>query len=164
MTTSHDSQIKNDIRARELLQKFFNQHNANPEIHIWPDESRAYVASEAAEMYPVVARIINDHGTQVCDADDQSSINDAIYGEYEQFLEVAEEQIKAETEQRENVNDGMQHESWLHTWEGRNGYYFCFSGINKDGLSSESEDVGPFESRKEASEAAHEAMESLNDA
>jgi hypothetical protein len=162
--TNLDSQIKNDIRARELLQKFFNQYGCNPELHIWPDESRAYVASDADALYPIVARIINDHGTQVCDTGDPSSTNDAIYGEYEHFCEVAEEQIKDETQQSEDVNDGSQRESWLHTWEGKDGYYYCFSGVNKDGLCSESEDVGPFESRKEASEAAHEAMESTNDA
>jgi hypothetical protein len=148
MATNYDSIAKNDIRARELLQAFFNQYDANPEIHIWPDESRAYIASDADQMYPLVARIIQQHGTQVCDIDDRGDINNAIYGEYEHFCEVAAEQIKSETQESEDVNDGTQQESWLHTWEGPDGFYFCYSGVNRDGLYSESEDVGPFESRE----------------
>ena len=154
MTVNLDSQINNDIRARELMQAWFNQYGVNPELHVWADDSRAYIASDADTMYPQVAAVINAHGTQVCDADDSSSINDAIYGEYEHFCEVAAEQIKNETQQSEDVNDGTQRESWLHTWEGADGFYFCFSGITRDGLYSESEDVGPFESRDEARDNA----------
>lgn len=154
MMTNHDSQIKNDIRARELLQAFFNQHDINPEMHIWPDESRAYIASDAATMYPAVALVINQHGTQVCDADDTGSINDAIYGEYEHFCEVAADLIREETKESEDINDGTQRESWLHIWEGEDGYYFCYSGVNRDGMYSESEDVGSFLSRDDAREYA----------
>lgn len=156
--TNLDSQINNDIRARELLQAFFNEHGVNPELHIWADDSRAYIASDADALYPQVAAVINDHGTETCDAEDVSSINNAIYGEYEHFCSIAEEQIKVETEQREDINDGTQRESWLHTWEGMDGWYYCFSGINRDGLYSESEDVGAFDSRDEARESALEAI------
>lgn len=156
MKPSLDSQIKNDIRARELMQAWFNEYDANPEIHIWQDTQSAYIASDAEAMYPVVALIINQHGTQVCDADDTGDINAAIYGEYEHFCEVAAEQIKGETQTSEDINDGTQRESRLHTWEGADGFYFCFSGVNRDGLYSESEDVGPFESREDAIAAGME--------
>lgn len=158
MTTNLDSQIKNDIRARELLQAWFNQYDVNPEIHIWQDTRSAYIASDADEMYPIVADIINQHGPVVCGADDRGDVNIAIYAEYEQFCAAAATQIKEETQESEDINDGTQRESWLHTWEGADGYYFCFSGTNRDGLYSEGEDVGPFESREDArTEALSEA-------
>lgn len=160
MTISVDSQIKNDIRARELLQAFLNERGVNPEVHIWQDEERAYIASDAAQMYPLVAAALNVG----YEDDDRSFVNDELMSRYEQFREEAERLIRDETAEREDVNDGSQRESWLHTWEGKDGYYYCFSGINRDGLYSESEDVGPFESREEASASAHEAMESMNDA
>lgn len=152
MTTNHDSMNSNDIRARELMQAWFNEHGINPVIRLndngYGDASLELIDGFAT--YAETALIINQHGTQVCDADDTSDINTAIYGEYEHFMEVAAEQIKEETKESEDINDGTQRESWLHTWEGKDGFYFCYSGINKDGLYSESEDVGPFEYRSDA--------------
>lgn len=159
MATNYDSIIANDIRARELLQAFFNRYDTNPELHIWPDERRAYIASYAAVTYPVVAHVINEYGTETCDGDDMSSVNDAIYGEYEYFCKEASVTIKEETQQSEDVNDGSQRESWLHTWEGKDGFYYCFSGVNRDGLYSESEDIGPFESREQAHDVAMSDVE-----
>lgn len=156
MTTNHDSQIKNDIRARELLQAFLNERGVNPEIHIWPDGQRAYIASDAATMYPAIAQALRVE----FDGEDTSAVNDELYEQYEYYCKQAAEQIREETKESEDVNDGSQRESWLHTWEGVDGYYFCFSGVNRDGLYSESEDVGPFESRKDAREQALADVES----
>lgn len=156
MTTNMDSINQNDIRARELLQAWFNEHGINPVIRLndLGDGDASLELIEGFATYTEVAEVINAHGTQACDAEDKSSINDAIYGEYEHFSRIAAEQIKDETKESEDINDGSQRESWLHTWEGKNGYYFCFSGVNRDGMYSESEDVGPFESREDAREYA----------
>lgn len=156
MTTNYDSLNQNDIRARELMQAWFNSYGINPIIRL---NDRGYGDAglellDGFASYVDVARVINEHGTQVCDTEDQSSINDAIYGEYEHFQETAEKEIAEKTKESEDINDGTQRESWLHTWQGRDGFYYCYSGINRDGLYSESEDAGPFESREDARNAA----------
>lgn len=160
MGVNYDSVNQHDIRARQLLQDFFNEHGINPELHVWPDEGRGYIASYAEVTYPHVADIINAYGTQACDREDIGSINNAIFGEYEYFCGEAAAKIQEETKQSEDINDGSQLEHWLHTWEGKDGFYFCFSNTTRDGLYFESEDIGPFESRDDA---RNEALASIED-
>lgn len=49
----------------------------------------------------------------------------------------------------------------LHSWQGEDGYYACYSGFYQ-GLISESEDVGPFDSREDAEAAVLDAYEEVN--
>ena len=69
-------------------------------------------------------------------------------------LAEAEEALESETVDREGTKV-----CWLHTWRSKTGWYYCFSGVNEQGLYSESEDCGPYPSREAAREAAHKEIE-----
>lgn len=152
MNTNLDCQVENSTRACQLLQEFFGEHGINPEIHIWTDEQSARIVGGAS--YARVAEIINRHGTQCCNSDDTLDVNTALYGEYEHYCEVAAKQIAEETNENISVRTGA-----LHTWQGKDGYYYCFSSVRNDGIYSESEDVGPFEDRQDAIDAAMDTIE-----
>lgn len=150
MPVNHDSQIQHDIRTRELMQSWFNEHDVNPEIHVWGDDDVKLVSESDLNA---VAQLLE------VDPDD---VNTALVNTYAGFCDRAEEQIREETKQSEPLDQEGMRESWLHTWEGKDGFYYCFSGTNKEGLYSESEDVGPHLSREDARENALESIDETN--
>lgn len=143
MAVNQDSIIKNDIRAREYLQEFFVENGIDPIIIIWNEREFAYLESDS---YEEVGKIINAHGSEVCDISDISDIERALYQEYLYFCKEAEEDIQRETQVGFDYPMEGCTSSYIVTWEGKDGFYGCTCSINTNGLYSESDDVGPFES------------------
>jgi hypothetical protein len=172
MTVNNDSIIKNDIRARELMQVWFNEHGINPEVHIWQDTQRAYIASDAAVMYPAVADVLG----VAFDGEDTSVVDDALWGAYLSYCEQAEMQVRRETLEAVTISEyepsqtsagasGMAYRQGeqIVTWEGKDGFYGCFAGVGEGGNYSESDDQGPYESRQDAIEALEGSIEDVEE-
>lgn len=146
--SSIDSEIKHDLRARTILSERIGNKGA---LMIQADGAiRAYLEDPAD--YSIAADAL---GVAQDDLDDLDELNDALWDAYIEACEQAKREIREETEEREEQALGGQTEHWLHTWEGPTGWFACFSGLSRDGFYSESsEDLGPFESREEARNAA----------
>ena len=143
---TNDFQNALDLRARDILADRIGNAGA---LIVWPDERRAYL-DDAADVPAAAAAL----GVEA----DEDVVNTALWEAFEAAMEQAAAVIAEETMEREDINDGSMREHWLHTWTAKDGWYFCFSGINRDGLYSESEDDGPYPSRADALAAAHHAL------
>ena len=133
-----DSDITLDLRARALLSEQIDNRGA-----LIIDEWHAYL--DADDDYPRAADAL---GVEI------SAVNDALWDAYQTAYEQAEREMREETLERQDINDGSQRERWLHTWRGREDWYYCISGINTESLYSESDDEGGFATREAAREAA----------
>lgn len=144
-----DSIVKNTMKARTLLQEFFTGHGINPLIIIWDGRDSAEFKEASAQE---IGTIINTYGSQTCDIEDEESVKEALYQEYLYYCDEAESSIRKETQKVHAFPCEGMRESYIVTWEGRDGFYGCTCGVNSRGIYSESDDVGPFESVEEVLE------------